>query len=791
MKKIKRFYLLLLCLQIGTLTYSQTETLSQTIKGIVIDTDSKKGLAAATVMLAGSDKTVLTDSAGNFKINNVAIGRQTIQVSLVGYENNAVSEILVTSGKEISLTISLREKIKNLEEIKLVGRKSRIKAANEFASTSSRAFSVEETKRYAAAAFDPGRMAQNFAGVSNNGDGDNSIVVRGNSPQGVLWRLEGIEIPSPNHFGGLGGSGGSISMLSSSTLGNSDFYTGAFPAEFGNATAGAFDLKFRDGNKDKHEHSFMIGGLGIELASEGPFKKGSGASYLINYRYSTLSLLKGFLDLQGILPEYQDLSFKLNFPTKKAGTFTLFGIGGLNTATSNPDKDSTKWDDDHPNFVLNNKGTLGVAGISHQYFLNKHAYLKTILAANVEKYDQVTDTLNPEQSYNKVRTFEGKLIDNAIRLSILYNNKISNRHTLRTGIIVSRLGFNYNNDFLDDADKIWKNLLRSKGNTMFYQAYAQWKFRITDKLTSNLGIHGSYFALNETNSIEPRGSLSYQFNKTQSLTLSAGMHSKPQHLSTYFFEKKINGQALTQPNKNLDFSKALHVVLSYEKSFNGGIRFKAEAYYQHLYKIPVEKDSAAFFSFINAANVYDLYYVDSSLVSTGKGKNYGIDLSLEKTFSKNYYFLITGSLFNSTYTTYTGKEYSTKFNRNYQVNIVGGKEWKTGKNKRTILGINGKVLASGPLRDSPIDLLASQQQGKAVYVPGKYYTLKNDPYYRLDIGLSYKLNLKHATHSISFDIQNLTNHQNLYVSYYDNNKKKIKKEYQLGFFPIFNYRIEF
>lgn len=791
MKKIKQISLLIFLSVISALSFAQTQIFSQTIKGVVIDADSKKWLPFATVILVESGKTVTADSSGNFKLTDVPIGRHSLLVSLVGYESNTISEIPVTSGKEISLTISLREKIKKLEEVKLISKKSRLKASNEFAGTSSRAFSVEEAKRYAAGAFDPGRMAQNFAGVSSNGDGDNSIVVRGNSPQGVLWRLEGIEIPSPNHFGGLGGSGGSISMLSSSTLGNSDFYTGAFPAEFGNATAGAFDLKFRDGNKDKHEHSFMIGGLGIEFASEGPFKKGGTASYLVNYRYSTLSLLKGFLDLQGILPEYQDLSFKLNFPTKKAGTFSLFGIGGLNTATKSPEKDDTKWDDDHPNFKLNNKGTLGVAGISHQLFLNKHSYLKTILSASIENYDQVTDTLNPAQSYSAVRTFQGDLTDNAFRLSVLYNNKMNNRHTIRGGFIASRLGFDYKNDFLDDADKTWKNLLRSKGNTMFYQVYVQWKYRITNKLTSNVGIHGSLLALNDTKSIEPRGSLSYQLDKSQSFTLSAGLHSKPQHLSTYFFEKKSTGQQLTAPNKELDFSKAVHVVLSYEKGLAGGMRFKAEAYYQHLYKIPVEKDSSGFFSFINAANIYDLYYTDSSLVSEGKGKNYGIDLSLEKTFSKNYYFLVTGSLFNSTYDTYSGKAYSTKFNRNYQVNILGGKEWKTGKFKRNILGINGKILASGSLRNSPIDLAASQQEGKAVYVQGAYYTLKGYPYYRLDIGFTYKMNFKHATHSFSFDIQNVTNHRNLYDSFYDNNKKKIKKEYQMGFFPIFNYRIEF
>ena len=791
MNRIKQLSILITAMVLSLFITAQTTGLSQTIKGSVIDADSKKGLPSANIILVGSNKGVIADSLGNFRINNVSIGRHSIQVSLVGYEPGSIAEILVTSGKEIFLSIPLREKVTNLNEVKLIGKKNRLKASNEFANASSRSFSVEETKRYAAAAFDPGRMVQNFAGVSNNGDGDNSIVVRGNSPQGVLWRLEGVEIPSPNHFGGLGGSGGSISMLSSSTLGSSDFYTGAFPAEFGNALSGAFDLKFRDGNKDKAEHSFMIGGLGVELASEGPFKKGGKSSYLINYRYSTLTLLKGFLDLQGILPDYQDLSFKFNFPTKKAGTFSLFGIGGLNMATKNADKDSTKWDDDHPNYTLNDKGKLGVIGLSHLIFLSKGSYLKTIISASINRFDQREDTLYQKEDYASVPTFRAKFSDNTFRVSVLYNNKINNRHTIRAGFIASRLGFDYTNSYLDESDDTWKNLLNSSGNTMFYQAYAQWKYRINIKLTVNAGLHGSLFALNDSKSLEPRTSVSYQLDNSQSLTLSAGMHSKPQALSTYYYEKKVIGQPLTQPNKKLDLSRALHFVLAYDKSFHNGIRFKTEAYYQHLYKIPVEKDVNGFFSSLNAADVYSLYEVDSSLVSNGKGTNYGVDISLEKSFTRNYYFLVAASLFNSTYTTYAGKEYSTKFNRNYQINIVSGKEWKVGKDKRKIIGLNGKVLASGSLRDSPIDVAASQQERKAVYVANKYFTSKGDSYYRLDIGFSYKMNRKHATHSISLDIQNITNHQNLYYSYYDNDKGRVKKEYQLGLFPFINYRVDF
>ncbi|HMZ99809.1 MAG TPA: TonB-dependent receptor, partial [Ferruginibacter sp.] len=623
-----------------------------------------------------------------------------------------------------------------------------------------------------------------------NGDMDNSIVVRGNSPKGVLWRLEGIEIPSPNHFGGLGSSGGAISMLSSSMLGTSDFYTGAFPAEFGNALSGAFDLHFRNGNKDKMERMFSIGALGIEASAEGPFSKKSGASYLFNYRYSTLALLKNFLNLdKGLVPEYQDLSFKLNFPTRKAGTFSVFGIGGTNLAEREVEKDKTKWDEDNENVNYKGRGKLGVLGLSHQYFLTPNSYLKTVLSVSGDWYKVKTDTLNPATDYSRVDIVRSRFINTAYRASVLYNNKISARHLLRAGVTASRLGFDYQSEYYDEVDDTWKHFINGEGNAMYYQAYVQWKWRMTNKWTLNTGLHGSLFDLNDSKSLEPRASIAYQFKPGESLALSAGLHSKPEHLSTYYFKNTNQSLGLQDINKSLDLIRAAHLVLAYERIIFRNIRVKAEAYYQHLYKVPVEKDMESEFSMLNAGDVYGLVSVDSALVSKGKGTNYGIDLSVEKPFSHNFYFLFTSSLFRSTYTTYSGKEFNTRYARNYQVNLVAGKEWKPKKNQ--ILGVNARILASGSLRESPIDLDLSKQQGEAVYVKDQYYTKKGDPYYRFDIGISYKINSRRVTQSIMLDIQNITNHQNLFYSYYDNDRQKVRKINQTGIFPTMSYRVEF
>ncbi len=379
------------------------KSLTQKVRGRVVDAESKQPLAGVIIITQSNNQlNGMTDDDGYYTISNVPIGRQSFLFQYIGYESGTITEVMVTSGKELELNMAMTESLQKLDEVTISATTNDGKAQNEFATISARSISVEESKRYAASFADPGRMAQNFMGVSNAGDLFNGIVVRGNSPKNVLWRLEGIEIPNPNHFSDLGGSGGGISMLHSNVLGTSDFYTAAFPAEMGNALGGVFDMKFRNGNTDKREHSFQLGALGTEIASEGPFKKGGRASYLFNYRYSTLALIDEVVSFGGVLPKYQDASIKINMPTEKAGTFALWGLGGYNNAYRDPEKDSTKWTDDEPNFSLDERNTTGVAGLTHTYFVNKNSYIKTVLSASYEKSKETFDTLNPSQDYKVV-----------------------------------------------------------------------------------------------------------------------------------------------------------------------------------------------------------------------------------------------------------------------------------------------------------------------------------------------------------------------------------------------------
>ncbi|MFC2137330.1 carboxypeptidase-like regulatory domain-containing protein [Bacteroidota bacterium] len=785
-----------------TISLSATEqSLVQNIKGKITDKDSKSALIGATVIIADMSpiKGTVSDLDGNFRFDNIPIGRHTIQISYVGYKPKTLEGIYLSSGKELYLNIELIESATQLKEavIKANGNGRQSQPLNEMATISARSFSVEETGRYAAGAFDPARMVQSYAGVTDAGDDmRNEIVIRGNSPRGILWRLEGIEIPNPNHFGDFGSSGGAISMLSSSTLAQSDFYTGAFPAEYGNATAGVFDIRFRNGNQEKREYSFMIGILGIEASAEGYLKQGSKSSYLFNYRYSTLDVLSLFYKPLGdIFPTYQDLSFKVFIPTKNAGTFSIFGLGGKNFIEEPAIEDSSKWEYDWDASNYSSGQLVGAAGISNLYHIGKNTYIKSILACTQNKYTDESYMLIPENNYER-KAYDLTIFDSkAIRFSTNLTHKINAKNTIRTGFIGTYKNFLLDYEYRNPDSLIWNKVLEQEGNYLFYQTYLQWKYKFNDNVQLNSGFHYSYLELNKTWSLEPRLSFKWNINQKNILSAAAGIHSKPEDITTYFAENKKEDEFRTLPNKNLEFLKSFHGVIGYEYFFSNNLRAKAEVYYQHLYDIPVENNDSSIFSTIDKNDVWYIIFEKNGFVNKGTGKNIGLDLTIEKSFSNNYYVLFSGSAYDSKYSPINNQEYNTIYNGNYSVKTLAGKEFVIGKKDNNVFGINGKAVLSGGKRYSKPIISESLEQQEIVFDLDNYNKYKGADYYRFDLGVYFKFNKQRITHTIMVDIQNVTNRLNEYDKYYyyDEENHSIENEtwYQTGLFPIFNYRIEF
>lgn len=760
-------------------------TFTQTIKGIVTDRSTGLTLPGVTIKIVSVNavKAAATDVQGAFRVSGIPVGRHILQATYTGYQTTVLSDVLVTTGKEAEINIDLSPQNKQLTEV-VVNATSSKRPVNTMAMASGRSFSPEETNRYAGGFFDPARMAQSFAGVVAGGD-NNEIVVRGNSPKSLQWRLEGIEIINPNHFSNEGAAGGNVSMLNSTILGTSDFYTGALPAEYNNATSGVFDLKFRKGNTTKREYSFSIGILGAGATLEGPFKKGGNASYLVSYRYSSLGLLQeaGLLGETSVVPKYQDLSFNFVFPTKKAGTFSLFGVGGISNMNAKAKRDVKEWDERDDATDFKTKYSAGSVGLKHVFAANQQLYFINILSYNTDRSNGSVDTLN--QNFATTLTQKSNYNNSAVRYAGTMNLHLGSANHIRAGVNAGLLSYDlFAMQYKKESGQL-QQLINQKGNAQTFDAYIENKHDFDNGLTLNTGIHSNYFNLSKSWTIEPRVGLNYKFTAGQQLSLALGAYSRLESLSYYFAGDGVS-------NGKLEPTKSTQAVLGYEKLFSGKLKFKTEVYYQHLYDVPVSVNPANNFSLLNVldnTNIGSSSY--TALVNKGSGKNYGIELSLEKALSKGYYFIVTTSLFDSKFKALSGQEFNTAFNSRFAGNVVVGKEWAVSRDKKNLFGLNAKFIYAGGRKYSPINLPESLRLDEQVIDQSKVNTLTADDYIRVDYSASYRINGKKASHHILLDIQNVLNRENNIGLFYNPSKKIIEKQKWIGIIPTLTYRIEF
>lgn len=766
---------------------------TQTVKGKIVDTDTKATLPGVNIVVVGSNPIIGTasDFDGNYKLNKVPIGRQSFRISFIGYEEVNLTEILIGTGHEVVLNVEMKESVKILNEVKIFAKQDKSEPLNQMATISASQITVESTSRIAAGINDPGRTVQSFAGVSSADDENNELVVRGNSPRGMLWRMEGIEIPNPNHFSnGEGGSGGGVSALSTQVLANSDFFTGAFPAEYGNALSGVFDLNLRRGNYGKREYALQLGMMGAQAAMEGPFKKGSEASYLLNYRFSTLKLLNhAGIDISGndIVPEWQDLSFKLYFPTKKSGYFSVWGLGGISTAGSTAIKDTSAWMYRSDAYEDTEKHKIGIIGITHNYlFENLKTYIKTVAAYSYTNNNVIEDSL--DYDFRPSVVLDEDFQYNTFSINSFINHKFNAKNVLRAGMIFHRKSFNLNVRRLNYDAQILETQINTKGNTNLFESFIQWKYRLNEHVDINSGIHYAYLALNKDYTIEPRLGLKWDIGKAHRLNFGAGMHSKIEPVSIYLAEKQLENGTVINPNKNLKITKAAHVVLGYNWNFASDFRLKSEVYYQYLFDVPVKPGDTT--QVISALN-FSSGFTNEKLISDGIGRNYGVEFTIEKFFSKNWYLLATASLFESKYTMPGDIERNTMFNSKYIYNLVGGKEFNVGKNKQNIFGTNIRAMWRGGYRTIPVDGKASFEQNKEIRIYDRAFETKAPDYFRIDLGINYRKNTPTWSWMVSLDIQNAINRENIWDEYYDQEKMKMERTYMVGLIPVLNYRIEF
>lgn len=779
----------------------------QNVRGTITDSETLFPLSGAKIFLIQDDSIVkfkaLSNIDGNFTFTNVPVGKYTLSSTLLTYDNKRI-EIIVNSGKETIVNLQLSESFLDQEEVTVTARKKG-EVINELALISAQQFSVEETDRYAGSRGDPARMASNFAGVSGADDSRNDIIIRGNSPLGVVYKVEGVDMPNPSHFAISGSTGGPVSIINNKILGNSDFFMSAFPAEYGNSTSGIFDLKLRQGNNQRHEITAQFGLLGTEFMAEGPLSKNGKSSYLAMGRYSTLSLFKlvGLKLGTDAVPTYGDGAFKLNWRLKNGGSLSFFGIGGASTidiiiSEQDPDSEELYGEGDRDQYF----GTaMGITGFSYKKPLNEKTLISATVAYSYEQqrshHDYLKRTANfvdstiSIDSIYKLMAYTFKIHKGSGFLSV--NHKFNSRHLLKAGVNFDAYYFDMHDSVLNPQHTEFVTRWDYNGASVLVQPFIQWKWRITEKMAFTAGVHAQYFDLSKSISpVEPRIGWKWNLRKGQSIFAGAGMHSQTQPMYTYMYHQTDAQGNKVYHNKDMDFTRSLHSGIGYEKAFKKGFNLKAEAYYQYLYDVPVTITPSAF-SMINMGSGFQRFF-PQPLQNTGTGYNYGLELTVQKYFSKTFFFLFSATVFDSKYEGSDGVLRNTSYNGQYVANILGGKEFKIGKKHSISVGV--KATGAGGKRYGYVDINATEFYQELVYKDSLFNDRKFRDYFRLDLKVNWKMNANKATHEIGVDLVNILNSKNLLsLTYAPNplypNREPIAEKNQLGFLPIFYYRIDF
>ena len=797
---------------------------TSTISGSIVDAEARYPLMGATVQLLTVEGVVTSaDLDGRFQLDEVPLGRHALKVSFMGYEPRVLEGVVVTSGRPVVLDVDLQESVVAIQAAEVTATQAG-EVMNDMATVSARAFTVEETDRYAGSRGDPARMASNFAGVQGADDSRNDIVVRGNSPSGVLWRVEGVDLPNPNHFSVPGTGGGPVAIVNNKTLANSDFFTAAFPAEFGNSTAAVFDLRLRNGNQDQWHGSSQLGFLGTEVLAEGPLNRDKRSSLLINYRYSTAVIFSKLgIDIgTSAVPKYQDGSFKLHVPTGGGGAFSLWGLGGnssvdiLISDQERPER-NIYGDNDRDQYF---RTGMGIVGATYTKPINERTYVKSTLAVSRDwqdsRHEFVTRDLvvaNGDTAFDNVSTqpLMGYLFEKTrISFASHANRKLKvdkGTASLRFGLNADAMMWSFNDSirpFVWATDAAGEDSLTLGGfdrrwdanlNSVLLQPFAQVKWRPSEPWTLTAGLHSMMDTRSGSTSwVEPRLGAQYVTAGGTAWSLGSGLHSQMQ---TPYLYASSDGA-----NEAMDFTKSVHTVVGMSRRLGAFWSMKAEAYWQELYNIPVADTTTAWgannlsYSLINAGGGFSRLFPDS-LVNEGRGRNKGVELTLSRAFRDGWFLLFTGSLFDAQYTGADGNYRNTDFNGRYAWNALASKEWQLGTSWSLVTG--AKCTMAGGRWYGEVDEEQSLDQRELIWDDASRNSRQFDDYFRLDFKTNLTWNRPSTTHELGVDWVNILGTENILKLTYapddaatdDPNYNPVREEYQLGFLPIFFYRIDF
>ena len=777
---------------------------AETLRGTVKDAITGEALIGATVKIVELDNVAaVSDIDGNYRISLSKSGRYTIEANYIGYEPSVMKEILISGAKEVVIDITLRENSTELKEVVVKPRVNKEATVNPAVLTGGVMLSMEEASRFAGGYNDPARLVMSFAGVSGEADGS-GLSIHGSAPERMQYRIEGVEVFTPNHFNDTWNAGfGLVSALNSNVIGNSDFFTSTFNANYNNALSGVFDVKMRPGNNAKHENILQVGTVSEELTLEGPISRKSNSSYIVNYRYGFSSLVDrlDLMDTDGAHVNFQDFSFKLLFPTKHAGTFSLFGLGFYDTTWD----ERMKLEDMHSAYDASDtdaKVMQLLGGVSHKIHLGNKWTWRTTAAYNMQhlKCDMyyyglkrtngvIDHPLAYEEPEQKYLFSNQKVNEDRVLFNTELSKQLSDKWLTQFGGEYSHRFFNLSYQSVDQLYaqlSTMREYTKMKDNTGLANLFWQNLITLSDHFSLSVGVAGNYFLLSKDLSVEPRVSMKWDLDEKNSLSMGYGLHSMVEKLDAYFYRDAAGNLA----NKDLGLSKAHHLHATYTHKFTPNLTLRMNGYFEYGFDTPVGINGSTYC----VTNRY-YFYTDEPLANKGNTRNYGGDVTLEHYMSHGFFGQTNFSLYKSQYRGEDKVWRNQLYDRGFMFKILGGKEWMLGKN---VLNVSAKYSIQGGLRYTPIDVdqmranvAAGIIDDNPIYKDNEAFSERFDPTGIVDLTVSYKINKRKVSHTIAFEGLNILGTKTPQYQRFDLGTLDVRTDESGISLPNIFYRLDF
>ncbi len=713
------------------------------IHGKVTTPLSNEPLPGVSINIIGSQQGAVTDSAGNYQLADLKPGYYGLQFSIVGYRKKVVYDVQVTNAKAAVVDVTLEDESKKLNEVNV--------STPRFEKTlesplSLRTIGSTEIKRNPGGNRDISKVIQSLPGVSSPVGFRNDIIIRGGAPNENRFYIDGVEIPNINHFATQGSSGGPVGLINVDFIKEVDFYSGAFPANRGNALSSVFEFKQKDGSADKHNATLTIGSSDYAATLEGPI--GKKTTFISSYRYS---YLQGLFKLLGLsfLPSYQDFQFKVRTKFNPKNELTIIGLGAIDRFKLNLDAEKTELNlYDLANIPINSQDDYTI-GATYKNYRSK-GYSLLVLSRNYLN-NKAHKFENNDESQPKILDYSSQETENKFRFE---NVSSENGYKINFGAGAEIADYKTNTySLVPFGSEIYTSSL----NIFKYNLFGQLSHSyFQDKLNLSFGIRADANTYSDKmnnllQTLSPRLSASYSFTDKLSLNFNTGIYYQ---LPAYTVLGYRDGSG-TLVNKNVTYISNKQVVLGLEYNTQKNTRFTIEGFYKYYQQYPLEKVLG---DTIPLANLGADFGVVGNRPVAGftDGRSYGVEFFAQQRLNKGFYGMFALTLFTSEFKDKNGIYVQSSWNNRYILSMTGGKVFK----RNWELGAKFRYTGGSPY--TPYDVSSSSLKSNYyIYPKGiqdwKYLNAKTlNDFYQLDMRVDKKYPFRKFTLNLYLDIQNIT-----------------------------------